>query len=138
MASVNKVIILGRLGRDPEVRYASEGGTAICRMTVATDRRFKDRDGNRQSETEWHNVSVFGRTAEIAQQYLRKGSEVFVEGRLRTRKYTGKDGVERYATEIICESLQLGSKPSDAAETTPAQQAPRAASTKNYDDDIPF
>ena len=111
MASVNKVILLGRLGRDPEVRYASEGGTAICRLAVATSRYYKDRDGNRKEETEWHNVAIFGRQAEVAQQYLRKGSEVFVEGRLRTRKYTGKDGIERYSTEVICENMQLGARP---------------------------
>lgn len=134
MASVNKVILLGRLGRDPETRYASEGGTAICHLTLATSRRYKDRDGNRKEDTEWHNVVVFGRQAEIAQQYLRKGSEAYIEGRLRTRKYTGKDGIERYSTEVVCESLQLGARPTGSAGPSDAsdefespQRAPRAA-----------
>lgn len=109
MASVNKVILLGRLGRDPETRYASEGGTPICHLAVATSRRYKDRDGNRREETEWHNVVLFGRSAEIAQQYLQKGSEVYIEGRLRTRSYE-KDSVKRYSTEIIGESMQLGAR----------------------------
>ena len=132
MASVNKVILLGRLGRDPETRYASEGGTAICHLALATSRRYKDRDGNRKEE--WHNVVVFGRQAEIAQQYLRKGSEAYIEGRLRTRKYTGKDGIERYSTEVVCESLQLGARPTGSAGPSDAsdefespQRAPRAA-----------
>ena len=134
MASVNKVILLGRLGRDPETRYASEGGTAICHLALATSRRYKDRDGNRKEDTEWHNVVVFGRQAEIAQQYLRKGSEADIEGRLRTRKYTGKDGIERYSTEVVCESLQLGARPTGSAGSSDAsdefespQRAPRAA-----------
>lgn len=134
MASVNKVILLGRLGRDPETRYASEGGTAICPLALATSRRYKDRDGNRKEDTEWHNVVVFGRQAEIAQQYLRKGSEAYIEGRLRTRKYTGKDGIERYSTEVVCESLQLGARPTGSAGSSDAsdefespQRAPRAA-----------
>lgn len=121
MASVNKVIILGRLGRDPETRYASEGGTAICHLAVATSRRYKDRDGNRQEETEWHNVVLFGRTAEVAQQYLTKGSEVYVEGRLRTRSYE-KDGQKRYFTEIVGESMQLGARA--GAGGAPAGDAP--------------
>ena len=131
MASVNKVILLGRLGRDPETRYASEGGTAICRLAVATSRHYKDRDGNRKDETEWHNVVLFGRTAEVAQQYLTKGSEVYVEGRLRTRSYE-KDGVKRFFTEIIGESMQLGAR---AAAEHP--EAAGAQTTAN-EDDIPF
>ena len=131
MASVNKVILLGRLGRDPETRYASEGGTAICHLALATSRRYKDRDGNRKEDTEWHNVVVFGRQAEIAQQYLRKGSEAYIEGRLRTRKYTGKDGIERYSTEVVCESLQLGARPASSdASTRPATEYRRPTNVK--------
>lgn len=127
MASVNKVVLLGRLGRDPQTRYASDGGTPICHLAVATSRRYKDRDGNRGEETEWHNVVLFGKTAEIAQQYLQKGSEVYIEGRLRTHKYVGKkDGIERYVTEIVCESLQLGARPAsgatEAADSRPATE----------------
>ena len=124
MASVNKVILLGRLGRDPKTSDAQ--GLAICRLALATTRRYKGRDGEKKEETEWHNAVVFGRQAEVAQQYLVKGSEVYIEGRLHTRKYTGKDGIERYATEVVCESLQLGAKPQGtvpAASTTTAQYA---------------
>ena len=145
MASVNKVILLGRLGRDPKTSDAQ--GLAICRLALATSRRYKDRDGNRKEDTEWHNVAVFGRQAEVAQQYLVKGSEVYIEGRLHTRKYTGKDGIERYATEVVCESLQMGAKPQGtvpAASTTTAQYA--AAKGKDIprntasapDEDVPF
>jgi single-strand DNA-binding protein len=143
MASVNRVTLLGRLGRDPKTSDAQ--GLAICRLALATTRRYKGRDG--KEETEWHNVVVFGKTAEVAQQYLVKGSEVYIEGRLHTRKYTDKQGVERYATEVICESLQLGAKPQGtvpAASTTTAQYAaakgrdlPRnTASAAN--EDVPF
>ena len=143
MASVNRVTLLGRLGRDPKTSDAQ--GLAICRLALATTRRYKGRDG--KEETEWHNVVVFGKTAEVAQQYLVKGSEAYIEGRLHTRKYTDKQGVERYATEVICESLQLGAKPQGtvpAASTTTAQYAaakgrdlPRnTASAAN--EDVPF
>lgn len=126
MASVNKVIILGRLGRDPELRETA-GGTTVCRLAVATSRRYT-KDGQKQEATEWHDISLFGKTAEIAGQYLKKGSEVYVEGRLHTRKYTGKDGVERYATEIQGEQMQLGARP------TGEQQS----ATAPADDDIQF
>ena len=126
MASVNKVIILGRLGRDPELRETA-GGTTVCRLAVATSRRYT-KDGQKQEATEWHDISLFGKTAEIAGKYLKKGSEVYVEGRLHTRKYTGKDGVERYATEIQGEQMQLGARP------TGEQQS----ATAPADDDIQF
>lgn len=130
MASVNKVVLLGRLGRDPETRYASDGGTPICHLAVATSRRNKDRDGNRGEETEWHNVVLFGKTAEIAQQYLQKGSEVYIEGRLRTRSYE-KDGVKRYSTEIIGESMQLGARPTDVS-AKPAQKPEPTSTASQY------
>lgn len=145
MASVNRVILLGRLGRDPKTSDAQ--GLAICRLALATTRRYKGRDGEKKEETEWHDVVVFGKTAEVAQQYLVKGSEVYIEGRLHTRKYTDKQGVERYATEVICESLQLGARPQGtvpAAPTTAAQYAaakgrdlPRNAASAP-DEDVPF
>lgn len=126
--SINQVIVVGRLGRDPETRYAAQGGTAICDMAVATSRRYKDRDGNRQEETEWHKVVLFGRLAEIAQQYLQKGSEVYIEGRLRTRSYE-KDGIKRWKTEVVGEELQLGSRANPAPAQAGASgfefQAPR-------------
>ena len=128
MASVNRVILLGRLGRDPKTSDAQ--GLAICRLALATTRRYKGRDGEKKEETEWHNVVVFGKTAEVAQQYLVKGSEVYIEGRLHTRKYTDKQGVERYATEVVCESLQLGAKPQ--GKSTSASSAPATTTAAQY------
>ena len=107
MASVNKVIIVGNLGRDPEISYMPSGD-AIANIAVATSYKSKDRNSGEQKElTEWHRISFFGRLAEIVGQYLKKGSSVYVEGRLQTRKYTDKDGIERYATDIIAENMQM-------------------------------
>ena len=107
MASINKVIIIGNLGRDPEVRY-TPNGSAVCNIGVATTRNWKNKDsGERQEETEWHRVTMFDRLAEIAGEYLKKGRPVYIEGRLRTRKWTDKDGVEKYTTEIVAEQMQL-------------------------------
>jgi len=107
MASVNKVIIVGNLGRDPEIRYMPSGD-AIANIAVATSFRSKDKNTGEQKEvTEWHRISFFGRLAEIVGQYLKKGSSVYVEGRLQTRKYTDKDGVEKYATDIIAQEMQM-------------------------------
>ena len=107
MASVNKVIILGNLGKDPEVRYLPSG-SAICNVSIATSRQWKDKtSGERQEETEWHRVTFFDRMAEIAGEYLKKGKSVYVEGRLKTRKYTDKDGVDKYATDIVATEMQL-------------------------------
>jgi single-strand DNA-binding protein len=107
MASVNKVILIGNLGRDPEVRY-TPNGSAVCNLGLATTRNWKSKDsGERQEETEWHRVVLFDRLAEIAGEYLKKGRPVYIEGRLRTRKWTDKDGVEKYTTEIYAESMQL-------------------------------
>jgi single-strand DNA-binding protein len=111
MASVNKVILVGNLGRDPETRYAPNGD-AICNITVATTDSWKDKQtGEKKEQTEWHRVSFYGRLAEIAGQYLRKGSAVYVEGSLRTRKWQDKEGQDRYTTEIRAEQMQmLGSR----------------------------
>jgi single-strand DNA-binding protein len=107
MASVNKVILIGNLGRDPEVRYAPSG-SAICNVTLATSRQWKDKtSGEKQEETEWHRVVFYDRLAEIAGEYLKKGRPVYVEGRLKTRKWTDKDGVEKYTTEIVADQMQL-------------------------------
>lgn len=130
MASVNKAILLGRLGKDPESFIPADGGTQICHLAVATSRKFKDRNGERKEETEWHNVVLFGKTAEIAQQYLQKGSEVYIEGRLRTRSYE-KDGVKRYSTEIIGESMQLGARPTDVS-AKPAQKPEPTSTASQY------
>jgi single-strand DNA-binding protein len=159
MASVNKVIIIGNLGKDPEVRYMPSG-SAICNITVATSRQWKDKtSGERQEETEWHRITFFDRMAEIAGEYLKKGRPVYVEGRLKTRKYTDKDGVEKYATDIVATEMQLlggreggaadmdggSSAPAPASRSAPQRQAPApkpaAKSSTGFDDmddDIPF
>lgn len=131
MASVNKVIIVGNLGRAPEIRYMPSGD-AIANIAVATSYKSKDRNTDEQKEqTEWHRIAFFGRLAEIVGQYLKKGSSVYVEGRLQTRKYTDKDGIERYTTEIVAENMQMlgGRGGSDGGEDDDSdRQAPRAAS----------
>ena len=106
MASVNKVILLGNLGRDPETRYTT-GGDAVTNLRIATTETWKDKSGEKQEKTEWHTVVLFGRQAEIAGEYLKKGRSVYIEGRLQTRKYTDKEGVEKYSTEIVGDRMQL-------------------------------
>ena len=165
MASVNKVILLGNLGRDPEVRYMPSGDP-IANVTIATSRRYKNKAGEPIEETEWHRVSFFGRLAEIASQYLKKGNPVYVEGRIRTNKYTDKDGIEKYSTEIVASEMQLlggregrgepsqgdddggysrpapaprPSAPASRPAPAPAPVAARPASGfDDMDDDIPF
>ncbi len=157
MASVNKVILVGNLGRDPETRYSPDGA-AITNVSIATTDTWKDTtSGEKQEKTEWHRVVFFDRLAEIAGEYLKKGSQVYVEGRLQTRKWTDKDGNERYTTEIRAERMQmLGSRsgPSAGGDFDDAGAAPRAASGRepatrpssskpapniaDMDDDIPF
>ena len=115
MASVNKVILLGNLGRDPEVRY-TPGGDAVASMSIATTESWKDKSGQRQEKTEWHNVVMYRRLAEIAGEYLKKGSQVYIEGRLQTRKWQDKQGNDRYTTEISADHLQmLGQRDSGGA-----------------------
>lgn len=104
--SVNKVILVGRLGADPESR-STPNGVQVCNLRLATNHVAYDRDGNKNESTEWHRVVMFGRQAEVCEQYLRKGSQVYIEGRIQTRKYTDRDGIERYATEIIGEKMQM-------------------------------
>jgi len=106
MASVNKVILIGNLGRDPETRYTT-GGDAVTNLNLATSEQWKDKSGEKQERTEWHRVVLFGRQAEVAGEYLKKGRSVYIEGRLQTRKYTDKDGVEKYSTEIVADRMQL-------------------------------
>jgi single-strand DNA-binding protein len=100
------VILIGNLGRDPETRYTT-GGDAIANLNIATTEQWKDKSGEKQEKTEWHRVVLFGRQAEIAGEYLKKGRSVYIEGRLQTRKYTDKDGVEKYSTEIVGDRMQL-------------------------------
>lgn len=149
MASVNKAIIVGTVGRDPETRYSQNGEVPITTLSVATSRYWRNQAGERQEETEWHRIVFFRRLAEIAQQYLRKGSSVYVEGRVATRKYTDKQGVERYTTEIVAESMQMlggrrddmnqgaPSAPQAAAPQTAQPQQSQPAAAPAYDD-IPF
>ena len=133
MASVNKVILVGNLGRDPETR-SFPNGDQVANVTIATTDRYKDKTSGEMKEiTEWHRVSFFGRLAEIAGQYLRKGSQVYVEGSLRTRKWTDKDGLEKYSTEIRADSMQmLGSRQgmggaSGSGDESGGYEAPRSA-----------
>lgn len=136
MASVNKVIILGNVGQDPEIR---EGNFIVAALSIATTRKWRDKAGETQSETEWHRVSAFGRLAEIISQYVRKGDPIYIEGRLRTRKYEDKQGVERWVTEIIAEQLQLlRQKDSDEKPAQAKPAAQRRAPESAYDSDVPF
>lgn len=136
MASVNKVIILGNVGQDPEIR---EGNFMVAALSIATSRKWRDKAGETQSETEWHRVSAFGRLAEIISQYVRKGDPIYIEGRLRTRKYEDKQGVERWVTEIIAEQLQLlRQKDSDEKPAQAKPAAQRRAPESAYDSDVPF
>lgn len=164
MASVNKVILVGNLGRDPEIRYMPSG-EPVANITIATSSKYKNKSGEMVEETEWHRVTFFGKLAEIVGQYLKKGRSVYVEGRIKTRKYTDKDGIEKYATDIIANEMQMlggregmgepasddggyesaprrpASAPRPAAAAPAARQAPPprpASGFDDMDDDIPF
>ncbi len=157
MASVNKVILIGNLGRDPEVRYMPSGD-AMTNLNLATTDTWKDKGGEKQEKTEWHRVVMFGKQAEVAGEYLRKGSPVYIEGRLQTRKWTDKEGKERYTTEIVADRMQMlgsrggsggasggGTEPMDrdegvpAATAAPKKTAPaKAGNFDDLEDDIPF
>ena len=131
---LNMTQIIGHLGRDPEVRYTPEG-TAVANLAVATNETWKDKDGEKQERTEWHRVVLFGKVAEIAAQFLKKGSLVYLQGRLQTRKWQGEDGQDRYTTEIVAERMKMlggkGERDAQAGTTSPAPTQP-------FDDDIPF
>lgn len=153
MSGVNKAIILGHLGRDPEVRYTANG-TAVCNLSVATSRTWKSKEsGERQEETEWHRCVAYDRVAETLGEYLEKGNMVYLEGRLKTRKWTDKDGADHYTTEIIVESFTfIGGKNRDDDRPTREQRENRAAAKEraqpakqktstgfdDMEDDIPF
>lgn len=122
--NVNKVLLVGRLTREPEIRTTTSG-QSVASLSLATNRFWKDKNGQKQDSTEFHNVVLWGRLAEIAGQYLVKGAEVFIEGRLQTRKYTAKDGTEKRTTEIVGENMQLGAKP-QGRPYTPSAPAPRS------------
>lgn len=155
---INKVILVGNLGNDPDTKY-TQGGMAITRISLATTSVRKDKEGNQQERTEWHRVVFFGKLGEIAGEYLRKGSSVYVEGSLRYDKYTGQDGVEKYSTDIIADEMQMlggrsegggggasagGDRPQRSAprqDSAPRRQQPAAqqAPVDDFaDDDIPF
>lgn len=163
MASVNKVILVGNLGKDPEMRYMPSGD-AIANFSVATTDTWKDKNGEKQEKTEWHRVAMFGRQAEIAGEYLKKGSSVYLEGRLQTRKWQNKEGVDQYTTEVVADRMQMlggrsgggnafevmdrepsGSSSGSGSGSAPA---PRNAAAKppakkggdfdDFEDDIPF
>jgi single-strand DNA-binding protein len=154
--SVNKVILVGRLGRDPETRYTS-GGQAVANFSVATDESYKDRNGERQKRTEWHKIVVWGKQAEIAQQYLKKGSLVFIEGRIQSREWQDKEGQKRTSFEIVASSFRMlgGRGDSMAAgsgvgggaprgedfgghDSGPEDNFPGASGPEINDEDIPF
>jgi single-strand DNA-binding protein len=158
MASVNKVILVGNIGRDPEMRYMPSGD-ALASFSVATTDNWKDKNGQKQERTEWHRISMFGKLAEIAGEYLKKGSSVYIEGRLQTRKWQDKEGNERQTTEIVADRMQMlggrsggntyESMDDEAAaprQSAPAQEnaASRPAPSKpagnfdDFEDDIPF
>ncbi len=141
MAAVNKAILIGNLGADPELRY-TPSGQAVASFSLATSEKFKNKDGEQQERTEWHNVVCWGRQAEIANEYLRKGSSVYIEGRIQTRSYDDKDGIKRYKTEIVTRQMQfLGGRP--RAEQEPSQTQTQSQTTSEPeapldDDDLPF
>ena len=155
MASVNKVILIGNLGRDPETRFMPSGD-AICNVSIATTENWKDKNGEKQEKTEWHRVAFFGKLAEIAGEYLKKGSQVYVEGRLQTRKWQDKDGQDKYTTEIVANAMQMlgsrqgmggGDRGADMGEgggaSRPAASKPAGAAKPggkfdDFEDDIPF
>ncbi len=140
MASVNKVILLGNLGRDPEVRF-TQGGTPVANFTMATTERWNDPSGEKKEKTEWHRIVVWGKQAEIAGEYLKKGRPVFVEGSLQTREWTDRDGNKRYTTEVRAQRLQLLGRPDDRGAQPggpPAEDTGAPADASYAEDDIPF
>jgi single-strand DNA-binding protein len=147
---INKVIIVGNLGNDPETRYMPSG-SAVTNLTVATNESWKDKaTGEQKDRTEWHKVAMFNRLAEVAAEYLRKGSQVYIEGKLRTRKWQDKNGQDRWTTEIVADEMQMlggrggaggggGSAPmSSGQQDSDSQSAPPQAGPDDFDDDIPF
>ena len=141
--SLNKVHLIGRLGRDPETRYMPNGD-AVCNFSVATSEKWKDQSGQPKERTEFHNITMYRKLAEIAAQYLKKGSQVYLEGKIQSRKYTNKQGVERTAYEIVCSEMKMLGGKAEGAEMQntpppPAQQQTAAPMPKDdIDDDVPF
>ena len=143
---LNKVILIGRLGQEPTIRYMPNG-EAVCNFSVATSESWKDQNGQRQERIEWHNITMYRRLAEIAGQYLKKGSQVYLEGKIQSRKYQGKDGIERTAYDIIVNEMKMLGGGNSEQQAQPAQaetpmpprrQATPAAPIEDTDDDVPF
>ena len=138
--SVNKVILIGNLGQDPELRYMPSGDP-VASFSMATTDQFKDKDGNQQKKTEWHKIVAFKRLAEICGEYLKKGSSVYIEGRIQTRNWEDKDGVKRYSTEIIANSMQMLGRKGDTGDSDyvqPPEQNSNSNKSEGSDDDLPF
>lgn len=138
--SVNKVILVGNCGKDPETRYMTNG-EAVTNVSIATSENWKDKNGDKQERTEWHNLVFYKRVAEIAGEYLKKGSQVYVEGKLQTRKWQDKEGKDRYTTEIVCYELQmLGGTKSEHKPESADKKSPTTAKSgfDTFDSDIPF
>lgn len=141
MAGINKVILVGNLGKDPEVRYL-EQGVAVARITVATTESYKNKEGKRVETTEWHNVVLWRGLAEVTEKYLKKGNQVYIEGKLRTKSWDDKDGVKRYTTEIVADSMTMLGKKSEEGggsyEKVSATEAPLPTEAESPDDNLPF
>lgn len=139
MAGVNKVILIGNLGKDPEVRHL-ENGAAVANFPIATTESYKDKNGNRQDQTEWHNIVLWRGLAEIAEKYLRKGNQIYIEGKLRSRSWEDKEGNTRYITEVVGDNMtMLGGRPSDQS-NTPSNDNNKETNIPQEDesDDLPF
>ena len=139
MAGVNKAILVGRLGKDPEIKY-TPSGTAIANFTIATSENYKDKDGQKQERTEWHRIVAFGKLAEICGEYLAKGKQVYIEGRIQTRSWDDKDGNKKYMTEIVANIMQMLGKP-DATTSSGQTAVPEGSSAQEpsvVEEDVPF
>ncbi|MEW6470056.1 MAG: single-stranded DNA-binding protein [Bacteroidota bacterium] len=139
MAGVNKVILIGNLGKDPEVRHL-EGGATVCNFPLATTETYKDKNGQRQEQTEWHNIVLWRGLADVAEKYLKKGSQIYLEGKLRTRSWEDKEGNKRYTTEVVGESFTMLGKPRASEENNNQQNQQRDTQpvVNNGSDDLPF
>ena len=137
MASVNKVTIIGNLGKDPELKFMPNGD-AVCNFSVATTDTWKDKAGEKQERTEWHNIVMYRKVAEIAGEYLKQGSSVYLEGRLQTRKWQTKEGQDRYTTEVVADSMQMLGKKSEGEQTNSKQATKKDVPIDDIDSDLPF
>jgi len=138
MASINKVILIGNLGQDPELKYMPSGD-AVCNFTIATTEVFKDREGNQQEKTEWHRIVAFRKLAEICGEYLKKGKQVYIEGKIQTRSWEDKDGVKRFTTEVVADTMKmLGRRDEETGSTAPPPPKEGKNASLEAEDDLPF